>query len=36
MFCIAVRDALDGGAAVAVAAYADTERIGLLRAACER
>ena len=28
MFCMAVRDALDGGAAVAPTAYADAERIG--------
>jgi hypothetical protein len=34
MFC-AVRDALDGGAAVAAAAYADAERIERLRAVCE-
>jgi hypothetical protein len=32
----AVRGALDGGAAVAAAAYTDAERIERLRAVCER
>jgi hypothetical protein len=36
MLYIAVRDALDGGAAVAAAAYADAERIERPRAVCER